>query len=323
MVMTSLSPSTQKNLTVLYDRAFYSAQISGSARSASALVPRILKLFPWVSSVVDVGCGAGTWLHQFHMRGVGRVLGLDGGGASVDLMQIEKSQFLRKDLALPFDLQEKFDLAMSLEVAEHLPVEFSKNFVSNLVQLSDVIVFGAAIPGQGGTNHVNERWPSYWAALFEKQGFLCFDVLRGDMWYDDRVEWWYRQNTFVFVNKQRTDLVRSLEAIAASHRPPIDLVHPVCFDIYRRTAGLVEQGRKYEAAMPPDQRTELAILRERLYAIERSTSWRAISKLQRLIAPYPRLRIFIRRALTAVWLMAKGQLWGRLKERRRAATGKR
>lgn len=319
--MSSLSSSAQ-NLTALYDKAFYAAQISGSAKSASATVPRILELFPWVSSVVDVGCGTGTWLHQFHLRGVSRVLGLDGGDATADLMQIEKSEFLRKDLALPFDLTEKYDLAMSLEVAEHLPAEFATNFVSNLAHLSDVIVFGAAIPGQGGTNHVNERWPSYWAALFEKHGFLCFDVLRGDMWYDERVEWWYRQNTFVFVNKQRTDLVASLEAIAAKHRPPIDLVHPVCFDVYRGTADLIERGRADEAAMPPVERTELAILRERVYAIERSTSWRVIAALQRLIAPYPRLRKSIRQGVTAVRLMAAGKLFSTLRERRRAAAGR-
>jgi SAM-dependent methyltransferase len=317
------SPSSNAlNLTTLYDKAFYAAQISGSARSASATVPRILELFPWVSSVVDVGCGTGTWLHQFHLLGVSRVLGLDGGDATADLMQIDKPDFLRKDLGYPFDINEKFDLAMSLEVAEHLPAEFAINFVSNLVHLSDVIVFGAAIPGQGGTNHVNERWPSYWAALFEKHGFLCFDVLRGDMWYDERVEWWYRQNTFVFVNKQRTDLVTKLEVIAATHRPPIDLVHPVCFDVYRGTADLIERGRVDEAAMPPAERTELAILRERVYAIERSTSWRVISTIQRLIAPYPGLRKSIRRGVTAVRLMVAGKFFSTLRERRRAAAGK-
>jgi hypothetical protein len=237
-------------------------------------------------------------------------------------MQIKKSEFLRKDLALPLDLQERFDVAMSLEVAEHLPAEFAASFVSNLTQLSDVIIFGAAIPGQGGTNHVNERWPSYWVALFEKLGFLCFDVLRGDMWYDDRVEWWYRQNTFVFVNRQRTDLVTNLEAIAANCRPPIDLVHPVCFDAYRGTADLVTSGRVAEAAMPPTERTELAILRERVYAIEKSTSWRVISTIQRLVAPYPGLRRFIRRGVTAVRLIVAGKFFSTLRERMRLPAGK-
>lgn len=318
----SSMPSNAHNIWALYDKVFYGAQISGSEKSASATVPRILKLFPWVSSVVDVGCGTGTWLHQFHLRGVSRVLGLDGGDATAGLMQIEKSEFLRKDLVLPFDLTEKYDLAMSLEVAQHLSAEFSTNFVSNLSHLSDVIVFGAAIPGQGIINHSNERWPSYWVALFEKHGFTCFDVLRGDMWYDERIEWWYRQNTFVFVNKQRTDLVANLEATAAKLQPPLDVVHPVCFDIYRETADLIGQGKVNEAAMSPLARTELAVLRERLITIENSTSWQAISAIQRLVAPYPRLRTFIRRSVTAVRLIAIGKFFSTLRERRRAAAGR-
>lgn len=313
-------PSNDQNLTFVYDKAFYTAQISGSARSASATVLHILKLFPWVSSVVDVGCGTGTWLHQFNLHGIIRVLGIDNGDVTDDMLQIEKSEFLRKDLALPFDLKEKFDLALSLEVAEHLPNEFETIFVSNLVRLSDVVIFGAAIPGQGGTNHFNERWPSYWASIFERHGFLCFDVLRGCIWYDERVEWWYRQNTFVFINKQRTDLVTKLREIAANHRPPIDLVHPVCFNLYRETADLIERGRTDEAAMPPAMRTELAMLRERLYAIENSISWRFISVVNKLIAPFPRLRTFILRVEAVVKLMAKGKLFSVLHERRRAAT---
>lgn len=317
--MSSLPPSHQ-NLTALYDKSFYAAQISGSARSALVTVPRILELFPCVSSVVDVGCGAGTWLHQFQLHGVTRLLGIDGGDATEDLMQIKKSEFLRKDLAVPFDLAEKYDLAISLEVAEHLPAELSTTFVSNLAHLSDVIVFGAAIPGQGGTNHINERWPSYWAAIFEKCGFRCFDVLRGGMWYDERIEWWYRQNTFVFVNEQCIDLITKLEEITSKLRSPIDLVHPACFEVYRGTFDLIDQGKFNEAALPPLERSELAILRERLFNIEKSTSWRVISVVQRLIAPYPRLRKFIRRGTTATRLILTGKFLSTIRERRRVAS---
>ena len=321
--MGSESSSNVRNLKALYDKAFYAAQISGSAQSASVVVPRILELFPWVSSVVDVGCGAGTWLHQYHLRGVERILGLDGGEATAELMQIEKSEFLQKDLTLPFDLQERFDLAMTLEVAEHLPARYADTFVSNLTNLSDVIIFGAAIPGQGGTNHINERWPSYWISLFKKQGFRCFDVLRGGMWYDDRIEWWYRQNTFVFVNEQCSNLVEKLECVSAERKTPVDLVHPACFEMYRGTAELIEDGNLGEAAMPVTDRTELAILRERLYSIEHSTSWRVISIFQRLLAPYPRLRKFVRKGMTAMRLLAKGQLLHTLRERRNGQPGSR
>lgn len=299
-----------------------SNEIEGTVRSAAAVLPRILAMFPWVRSVVDVGCGVGPWLHQFYLHGVPRILGIDSAKYPEALLQIQPSEFQKRDLSTPFILQEQFDLALSLHIGGHLASSSAPGYVLSLTQTSDLIIFGAAIPGQTIVPAPHERWPSYWVALFEKHGFLCFDVLRGDMWYDERVEWWYRQNTFVFVNKQRTDLVASLEAIAAKHRPPIDLVHPVCFDVYRGTADLIERGRADEAAMPPVERTELAILRERLYAIERSTSWRVISAIQRLVAPYPRLRTFIRRGVTAVRLMVAGKLFSTLRERRRAAAGK-
>ncbi len=299
-----------------------STQIEGAERSAAAVVPRVLALFPWVRSVVDVGCGVGPWLHQFHLNGVQRLLGIDNTEYPDGLLQIEPSKFQQRDLSVPFTLPEHFDLALSLQFGEHLAPSSATGLVMSLTQASDLIIFGAAIPGQANVSAPHERWPSYWAALFEKHGFLCFDVLRGDMWYDERVEWWYRQNTFVFVNKQRTDLVTKLEAIAVKHRPPIDLVHPVCFDVYRGTADLIEQGKVNEAAMSPLERTELAILRERLFTIEKSTSWRVISAIQRLIAPYPRLRKFIRRGVTAVRLIATGKFFSTLRERRRVAAGK-
>lgn len=299
-----------------------SNKIEGAVRSAAAVVPRILTMFPWVRSVVDVGCGVGPWLHQFHLHGVPRLLGIDGVEYPDGLLQIEPTEFQQRDLSAPFTLPEHFDLALSLQLGERLPLQSAAGLVLSLTQSSDLIIFGAAIPGQTNITALHERWPSYWASLFERRGFLCFDVLRGDMWYDERVDWRYRQNTFVFVNKQRADLVRSLEAIAALHRPPIDVVHPLCFDVYRSTADLIELGRMDEASMSQADRTELAILRERLYAIERSTSWRVISALQRLISPYPRLRKFIRRGVTAVRLMAAGKFLSTLRERRRAAVGR-
>jgi len=105
----------------IYDRAFYAEQIAGSASSAAVMVPRILNLFPQTNSVVDVGCGVGAWLNHFRLHGVTRLLGLDGGGLEEGMLQITKSDFLRRDLSLPLDIDERFDLAISLEGAEHFP----------------------------------------------------------------------------------------------------------------------------------------------------------------------------------------------------------
>ena len=304
----ALTHSATNDLIVL------SNEIEGAARSAAVVVPRVVALFPWIRSVVDVGCGVGTWLHQFHIHGVERIIGIDSTQYPDALIQIDPTEFQRRDNLEQIYLNERFDLALSLHLGERLAGPSATELVKSLARASDLIIFGAAIPGQNSLSAPHERWPSYWAALFEKQGFVCFDVIRGDIWYDERVDWWYRQNTFVFVNKQRADLLKYLELIAVIHKPPIDFVHPACFESYRVTTDLILLGRIENAAMDPKERTDLAILRERLYAIEKSTSWRFIATIQRLIAPYPHLRKFIRRGVTAIRLMVAGKLISMLRE---------
>lgn len=63
------------------------------------------------------------------------------------------------------------------------------------------MLFSAAIPFQGGTNHLNERWQSYWAELFRTTGYDCYDVIRPKIWTNNAVEWWYRQNILLFAKE--------------------------------------------------------------------------------------------------------------------------
>jgi hypothetical protein len=83
-------------------------------------------------------------------------------------------------------------------VAEHLPEDSAKSFVAALVGAAPVILFSVAIPNQGGTHHVNERWQSYWAALFAEHGYIALDCVRPAVFGDQRVELWYRQNILMF-----------------------------------------------------------------------------------------------------------------------------
>src|SRR5690242_16630203 len=105
-----------------YDRAFYERHRTGSGSSAEVVAPLV---FAWVRprSVVDVGCGMGTWLAAFRRRGVEDVVGVDGSPVPPDLLQIPPDRFLVRDLSKPLDLGRTFDLALCLEVAEHLPKE--------------------------------------------------------------------------------------------------------------------------------------------------------------------------------------------------------
>ena len=120
-----------------------------------------------------------------------------------------------------------FELAQSLEVAEHLDHIFAANFVQLLTSLADVVLFSAAIPYQGGVCHINEQPPAYWAELFAKQGYVCLDFLRPSIWGDESVLWWYRQNLLVFVHKDRqAQLFPTLSPVSV----PAYLPHPIIWE---------------------------------------------------------------------------------------------
>lgn len=216
----------QHDLRIIYNRAFYAEQADGSARSARVVVPLVMRLIRDVRSVVDVGCGTGAWLASFKDAGVRRVLGLDGGAAAEQCqLEIKPEEFRCADLEGVIKLKESFDLCLCLEVADHVTHQAASTIVRNICNLSDVVLFSAAIPGQGGNHHVNERWPSYWVDLFASQDYEMLDIIRGRIWNDARVEWWYRQNLLLFANKaglSRAD--KSLVKTVGS--APIDIVHP-------------------------------------------------------------------------------------------------
>jgi hypothetical protein len=77
---------------------------------------------------------------------------MDGGYVTTSPLG---ERFLPHDIAtpLPEHLVGRFDLAVCLEVAEHLPPERAESFIRELCDLAPVVLFSAAIPGQGGTGH--------------------------------------------------------------------------------------------------------------------------------------------------------------------------
>ncbi len=187
----------------IYDDEFYGRHRSGSRNSAEVIVPIIIELVS-PKSVVDVGCGIGTWLSVFEKSGIRDFLGLDGDYINPQQLLISLSQFRAVDLAKPFEVGRKYDLAISLEVAEHLPEQAAGAFVDLLTRLAPVVFFSAAIPFQGGTGHINEQWPGYWARHFARNDFVAIDVVRPKVWDNERVEFWYAQNALIFASRECT-----------------------------------------------------------------------------------------------------------------------
>jgi hypothetical protein len=186
-------------LEQIYDGAFYQRHRDDARRSAEIIVPLVMELVR-PASVVDVGCGVAVWLDVFRRAGVERVLGLDGAHVNPRDLAIEPERFREVDLETAFEIPGRFDLAVNLEVAEHLTPAAGRALVGALTAAAPVVMFSAAVPWQGGDNHINEQWPSYWIAEFAKHGFRALDAIRPRILGDQRVVWWYRQNLLLFAS---------------------------------------------------------------------------------------------------------------------------
>jgi SAM-dependent methyltransferase len=199
-----------------YSPEFFAGQQEGSRRSAEVILPMVISIVN-PRSAVDVGCGVGTWASVLLQHNVD-ALGIDGDYVARDALRIPADKFQSVDLsAPPYPRLGQFDLALCLEVAEHLPAAVGDELVAFLVSLAPNILFGAAIPGQGGHNHINEQWQSYGIEEFKRHGLFKQDVIRPAVWMDDRVKHWYAQNTFLF---SRADEVGGF---------PTNVVHPKTF----------------------------------------------------------------------------------------------
>lgn len=182
-----------------YDGHFFNAMRTGSDRSAAIVVPRVLEyLHPL--SVVDIGCGEGVWLAQFLASGITDIMGLDGSYVRTERLAIPVDRFVARNLLSDWQLSRRFDLAVCLEVAEHLDPAFAEELVRRLVRLAPFCLFSAAIPYQGGTHHVNEQWQDYWAEKFVHNGFKVFDVLRAGLWNEPLVGYVYAQNILLYAD---------------------------------------------------------------------------------------------------------------------------
>lgn len=207
-----------------YDTQFFDSITAGSRRSAEIVLGRLAPLFeeseeragPLPLSLVDIGCGTGTWARVFAERFAGaEVRGVDGAYLDPARLVIPADRFRAHDLTLPLPADRRFGLAMSLEVGEHLPAAAAPVLVRTLVDHADHVLFSAAVPGQGGEYHVNEQPLEYWRALFAEAGYVPVDCLRPALTRDRRVEPWYRYNSLLYVR------ATALEALPEAFRAAV------------------------------------------------------------------------------------------------------
>ncbi len=228
-----------------YTGEFYAKQSAPSRQSAEIVLPCLLDLIGQPRNVIDLGCGLGSWLAFFHTRGID-VCGVDGDYVTRSSLMIPERCFVPLDLAAGdySGIQGRYDLALSLEVAEHLPEAVAETFVGKLCALSDTVLFSAAIPLQGGVNHINCQWQQgYWHRLFLKHGFVGTDSLRKRIWFLDGIKHHYKQNMLLYV-KEGTELHLKLRN-DTDFIP--DVVHPYAYLGSKRDAAY-HKGKRLKIA---------------------------------------------------------------------------
>ena len=232
-----------------YSRDWYESSRDLAWNSAEVMFGVLRKVLK-VSSLVDVGFGSGGWLRCAALYGADPVVGIDGPWNQNEFPEL--GVHLRYlDLSVggwsdKFRSEfEKVDLAVCLEVAEHLPERAAAALVQDLTKVSDAVCFGAAIVGQGGTLHLNERPQSFWAELFNEQSFVAFDIFRSDLWNDEEVAPYYVQNTLLYVRRE-SDLERYLKQrafLSSDGGLLLDIVHPAI--LAQKVAALGQQSIRF------------------------------------------------------------------------------
>ena len=210
-----------------YTPDYFAAFADTSLSSAQRLMPIVLDVVS-ARTAVDIGCGSGAWTRAMLDLGIDAT-GIDGDYVDRSKLLIPAERFVARDLSSgSFELDGTFDLAISVEVAEHLPEPSAAAFVERLTTLAPVVLFSAAIPHQGGNHHINEQWQSYWRALFAARGYAAYDVVRPAIWDEPSVDSWYAQNALVY----------SREPLDAPAPVVTDVVHPRLYEQHHTPSDL-------------------------------------------------------------------------------------
>lgn len=175
-------------------------------RSYKMITKYILRVVqPDLKSVVDFGCGAGWFLYYFKKFGIDDIVGIEPNKEILEVL--DKSvrgniKFL--DLSKGVDLHRRFDAAMNIEVGEHMDKKYADILVENITRHTNLLIFSAATPGQGGYGHINEQKFEYWETKLEKCDFYCDKESTSNFrnrLKRKKVKKWYIKNISVFRRK--------------------------------------------------------------------------------------------------------------------------
>lgn len=127
--------------------------------------------------VYDIGCGPGTYVESLLN------LGVNAHGFDID-ERVDGKPYLSQFDFTKNSVGPACDLAICLEVAEHIDEKYADTFVKNVVSTinSDgILIWTAAVPGQGGIGHINCQPKEYWETKFLDLGMTRCPDLEQDL----------------------------------------------------------------------------------------------------------------------------------------------
>jgi SAM-dependent methyltransferase len=186
----------------IYDRRYYAETVEPLIKMSAGIMAESIVSEFHPTLVVDVGCGTGELLYALKRLGVDGV-GFEGSAAAIEMARAKGIEVAHLDLEQPIDKLEvrPANLAISTEVAEHLPQRFAKTFVEYLCRCANTVVMTAATPGQGGFDHVNEQHNEYWIAKFRDRNFAYDSEQTARLrrqWKEAKVAVCYHANLMIF-----------------------------------------------------------------------------------------------------------------------------
>ena len=148
------------------DTSYFQQIIDEETLQAERLAEVIQQLYQ-PTSVTDFGCATGLYLEPYAAKGIA-VHGYDNSAPALALTRLPDSVHLA-DLTMPTKVA-KSDVSICLEVLEHIDAENAVKVAKTIAKNSNILVFSAAHPGQGGDGHINCRPKDYWQGVFHAYG---------------------------------------------------------------------------------------------------------------------------------------------------------
>jgi len=192
----------------MYNNAFHKSIEECELEPAKNLA-QYITTFIKPAAFLDFGCSTGLYLREIKARmptipSHGFEFSTDAVSRALcaDVHQTD----LTYPLVSPISRTEN-TLGICLEVLEHIDDANWRSVLTNLISNCDILLFSAALPGQGGTGHINCRPRIDWIRRFHMLGWvldidatehLLTEIRKGPHMG------WFAQNAMIFVPSTNT-----------------------------------------------------------------------------------------------------------------------